>query len=209
MEMGEWAPSDEEGKVKRRKSEKHVPLVAVSQERRKPDDLLQLPVSRHGETGCVKFQERLQLFKEGLAGEPPDSRNVVVEHPAVERKDTTPDDMRVSSDEESTDLPTIANKSKRPNTSERAQSVYTVSQKIRIVKFVSSRQLPERNRPEARGDRCHHPQMFGDATTADHKVVSKEIESLVCIIVTQLWCGTFILFGYIATQRRTKLRNQR
>ena len=45
------------------------------------------------------------------------------------------------------------------------------------MKFVSSRQLPElpfRNRPEARRDRVHHPRKFGDALTADHKVLNDE-----------------------------------
>ena len=50
-----------------------------------------------------------------LSGEPADSHNVVVEQPVVEPQ--KPDDMRVSSEEESTDLPSIANRSRRPHTS--------------------------------------------------------------------------------------------
>ena len=61
--------------------------------------------------------EWLQLFKEGLSGEQPDAHNVVVEQPAVEPKEKTLGYINLSSEEESTDLPFIAERSKRPNTS--------------------------------------------------------------------------------------------
>ena len=47
----------------------------------------------------------------------PDTYNVAVELRAVESEEKTPNGMRVSSDEETTDLPLIAERSKRPNTS--------------------------------------------------------------------------------------------
>ena len=72
-------------------------------------------MSRHG---SHEVPERLQLDKEGLSREPPDSHSVVVEQlVVVEPQEKTPDDMRVSPEEESTDLPFIAERSKRPNTS--------------------------------------------------------------------------------------------
>ena len=64
-----------------------------------------------------KVPERLQPFKEGLSGEPPDSHSVFLEQLAGEPKQKTPDDTRRSSEEESTDLPSVANWSKRSHTS--------------------------------------------------------------------------------------------
>ena len=52
--------------------------------------------------------ERVQLSREGLSGNPPDSHNVVVEQPVVGPKEKIADDMRVSSEEETADLPFIA-----------------------------------------------------------------------------------------------------
>ena len=55
----------------------------------------------------------------------------------------TRDDMRVSSEEEFTDLLVFAKRSRRPNTKQaswQAQRTCTFSQNIRIVKFVSSRE---------------------------------------------------------------------
>ena len=70
---------------------------------------------RHPSTKRHKVPERLQFFKEGLSGEPPDPHNVVLEQPVFEPKEKTPDDTRVSSEAELTNLPFIA--PKRPNTS--------------------------------------------------------------------------------------------
>ena len=47
----------------------------------------------------------------------PDSHIVAVKQLDVEPKEKTPDDMRVSSEEESIDLPFFATRSKRANTS--------------------------------------------------------------------------------------------
>ena len=44
-------------------------------------------VSGHWETGRMRFQSGLQLFKEGLSGDLPDSYNVVVGQPAGEAKE--------------------------------------------------------------------------------------------------------------------------
>ena len=92
--------------------------------------------------GSHKVPERLQLDKEGLSREPPDSQSVVVEQlVVVEPQEKTTDDMRVSPEEESTDLPFIAERSKRPNTSKQfaATMFLHTFPKIRIVKSVSSR----------------------------------------------------------------------
>ena len=55
-----------------------------------------------------KVPKWLQPFKEGLSGEPPDTHNVVVEKSVVEPKEKTPDDMRVSTEKESANLPCVA-----------------------------------------------------------------------------------------------------
>ena len=52
--------------------------------------------------------------------------------------------------------------------------------KIRAVKIASSQRLPELRAViglEARGDRNHLPQKFGDAVTAGHNLLSEENES--------------------------------
>ena len=54
-----------------------------------------------------KVPDWLKLFDEGLSDQPPDLHHVVVEQPVVEPKEKTPDDMRVSSEEESTSLPLV------------------------------------------------------------------------------------------------------
>ena len=74
----------------------------------------------------------------------------------------------MSSEEESTDLPSIAERSKRPNTSKPTgrHNVFTHFQTMWIVKFVRSRTLPDL--------------LAGTAATADHKV-----RISVCSIVTQ------------------------
>ena len=69
-----------------------------------------------------------------------------MEQPEAEPKDKTPVEMRVSSDEESTDLPVFAERPQRPNTrtpTDRHNVFTHFPQTIRIVKSVSSRRLPE------------------------------------------------------------------
>ena len=39
-----------------------------------------------------------------------------------------------------------------------------------VCKLTKTARAPCRDHPEARGDRTHHPQKFGDATTPDHGV---------------------------------------
>ena len=116
-----------DGKVRRRKSENRVPMVAGSKEPRIPDDpsqesgdRFQIPGARSSRTcsrevlqSDVPHQEKpgqapgdrlhfpsvqaprypshkvpewLQLVKEGRSGEPPDSHNIVVEQPVVDRQ---------------------------------------------------------------------------------------------------------------------------
>ena len=89
-----------------------------------------------------------QLFEEGLSGEPPDSHSVVAGQPVDEPEEKTPDDMKVSSEAEATDLPFIAERSMRPNTNKQANwqaqfFFYTIAPEIRIAKSVSSPRLPE------------------------------------------------------------------
>ena len=58
--------------------------------------------------------------------------------------------------------------------------LYFFLQKVRIVKFcklTKTTRGPCRNRPDARGDCFHLPQIFGDAITADPEVLNDENES--------------------------------
>ena len=85
------------------------------------DERLHFPDVQAAGDWSHEVPERLQLDKEGPLCDPPpllfspDSHSVVVEPPVVEPKEKTLDDMSVSSEEESTDLPFVAERSKRPN----------------------------------------------------------------------------------------------
>ena len=129
---GEPPSSIEDGTVIRCKSQNHVPIVAVSEEPRFPDDpskasgdRLQMPGADHQETSREKLLNLMSQARRtqpsigdgGLSGELSHSHNVVVEQPAVEPEEKTLDERRVNSKEESTDLPVSAERSKRPNTS--------------------------------------------------------------------------------------------
>ena len=59
------------------------------------------------------FQNGSKPFGQGFSSKPPDSHHGVVEQPVVEPNEKTPDDMRVSSEGESTDLPLIEEKAQR------------------------------------------------------------------------------------------------
>ena len=61
------------------------------------------------ETSHRRFQSGLNFSK---SGETPDSHQIVVEQTVVEPKEKTPNDMMLSSEEESTHLPFIAERSK-------------------------------------------------------------------------------------------------
>ena len=133
-------------------------------------------------------------------------QNMVVGQPVVEPKEKTPDEMRVSSEEESTDLHVSAEMSKRPNTSKQTgrHKVFTPLPEdlnCQVRKLTKTTRAPCRNCLEARGGRTHLLQTFGDATTADHKVLKKKRISLVGI-VTQSWCRIFLL-GFNATHKES------
>ena len=105
-----------------------------------------------------KVPEPLQLFKEGLSGEPPELHDVVVDQPAVEPKGKTPDDMRVRSQEESSDLLVFAERSKRRTTRKPTgrHNVFThvpADPNCEVCKLTKTSRAPCRNRSEARGDR--------------------------------------------------------
>ena len=156
----------------------------------------------------------LEHFKENLSGEPTESHNVVVEQLAVGPQENTPDDLRVSSEEESIDLLFIADTSRRPNR-KKPTGRHNVSAHLpkdpdcEVCKFTHTTRAPCRNRPEARKYRVHHSQTFGDATRADHYFPKEENESRLqhrCVVVVE---DLYILLGFNAAQRRTKLRKQR
>ena len=92
-------------------------------------------MSRHWETGRIRVPGWLTLFEGGLSGEPPDTHNVVVEQLAVEPEEKTPDDMRVSSEEESADLPIDrrqVQETQHKQANRQAQCVYTFSQRAEL-----------------------------------------------------------------------------
>ena len=135
---------------------------------------------------------------EGFCGQSPDSENVSVEQSVVEPKETTPDDMSLSSEGKLTNLRVFEERSTGPKSSMptgQAQCFHT-----KVTRATC------RNCPKARGDRIHHPQKFGDAKTADHKIVDEENESRLqhrLAVVLQ-----DIPFGFNATLRRINLRRK-
>ena len=97
-------------------------IVAVTLEPRFPDvpakasgDRLQIPWCPSTSRPSHRVPEWLQLVEEGLDGERPDSQCRGGQTCSVAKRET-PDDMRVSSEEEPTDLLVFADRSKRPNT---------------------------------------------------------------------------------------------
>ena len=61
---------------------------------------------------CLRFQNGFNFSKNASQANPPDSHNVVMEQPVAEPKEKTPDDTRVSSEEESTDLLKVARRNR-------------------------------------------------------------------------------------------------
>ena len=115
-------------------------------------------VSRHRETGRIKFEDGFNLSKKASVVNPSDLHSVVVEQPVVEPKEKTPDDMRVSSEEESADLTHIAERSQRPTASKPTgrHDVFThvlEDPDWEVCNFSETTGAPCRNHPEARGDR--------------------------------------------------------
>ena len=64
------------------------------------------------ETSRTRFQSGFNISKKASLVNSPDSDNVVVEQPVVEPKEKTLVDMRMSSEEVSTDLPFVAERSR-------------------------------------------------------------------------------------------------
>ena len=133
-----------------------MPIVAVSTVRRVPDDpsrpsgdRLHFPVVQALGDRWHKGPEWLQPFKEGLSGESPR---------LTQCRGGTTDDMRVSSEEESTNLPFVADRAKRPNTSKPTgrHSIFAHFPKgpnSEVCKITETTRTPCRNRLGARGDR--------------------------------------------------------
>ena len=73
-----------------------------------------------------------------------------------------------------------------------------------VCKLTNTTRAPYRNRPEARGDRVHHPQKLGDAIAVDHKVLNEENKSRLqhrCAVVVQ------DLYSYGIQRYPTKNKN--
>ena len=110
-------------KVIRCKPEIHVPTGAVCKELRHPTSPKRRQATdcesqepEHWEIGREWFWKGCNFLKKAFLVNPSDSHNVLVEQPEVKPKEQTPDEMRVSSKDQSTDLPGFAERSKRPNT---------------------------------------------------------------------------------------------
>ena len=109
-----------------------------------------------------------------------DSHNVVVEQLVVEPQEKICDEMRVSSEDELTDLRVFAERSKRPHTTNQVAGTMFLHMflKIRIVKSASSQRLLE-----LRGIAGQHEETvfiyrkFWVLKTADHTVLSEENDS--------------------------------
>ena len=119
-------------------------------------------------------------------------------------KRKTPDDMRVRSEEESTDLLSIANGSKRPHTSKptgwhNVLTHFPIDPDCEVFKLTETSRAPCRNRQKV-GDRVHHPHIFLVMLSRRITQFSVRRSHLVSNIVTQAWCRTFILIGFKATQ---------
>ena len=82
-----------------------MPNVAGSKEPRTPDDLSsalgdRLQVPDRQEIGRQRLHGGFNLSKKAFYGELSDSHNVVVDQPIVEPRKKSPDDVRVTSEEE-------------------------------------------------------------------------------------------------------------
>ena len=124
-----------------------------------------------------KVPQLLQYFKEGFSGKPSGSHNVVVEHSEAEQQEKTLDDMRVSSEEEATDL-FISRRigPGHPNTSKPSDkhNVLTRCPKdptCEVSELTKSTRAPCKNRPK------------NDAYLANMRFPMKR-KNLVCSIVT-------------------------
>ena len=143
----------------------------------------------------MRFQSGFNCSKKAyLVNLPaPDSHSVLVEQPVVEAKEKTPDDLRVSSEEESTVL--SKKDFRRPNTSEpTGRHIFTHFPKDpdwEVCKLTDTTRALCRNCPEARGDRIHLPQKIGDGKMVDSKVVKEEERISFYSIVAQTWRRTF------------------
>ena len=106
----------------------------------------------------MRFQTGFNFSKKA-SGELAVSHNVVVE-PVVEPNEKTLNDVRVISEEESTDLPFTAEKSKRPTKRKPTDRHYVSTHFPRdpnceVCKLTKTTRASCRNRPDARGDRIH------------------------------------------------------
>ena len=113
--------------------------------------------------------------------------------------------MRVSSEEESTDLHVSAEMSKRPNTSKQTgrHKVFTPLPEdlnCQVRKLTKTTRAPCRNCLEARGGRTH---LLQHLVMLQQRIIrfSKKRISLVGI-VTQSWCRIFLL-GFNATHKES------
>ena len=90
--------------------------------------------------------------------------------------------MKVSSEEESTDLLVFADRSKRPITRKltgrhNAFTLFLKDPNCEVCELTRTTGAPCRNRPEAGGCCTRHPPKFSNARTADHQFLNEERES--------------------------------
>ena len=140
-------------------------------------DRMHMPGVQAAGDRSQKVPQLLQYFKEGFSGKPSGSHDVVVELSEAEQQEKTLDDMRVSSEEEATDLfisrrispghPNTSKPSDRHNVLTRCPKDPTCE----VSELTKSARAPCRNRPE------------NDAYLANMRFPMKR-KNLVCSIVT-------------------------
>ena len=107
----------------------------------------------------------------------------------------TPDDLRVSSEVESGELRGKVPETKHKQANWQVPCGCTVpltNPNCEVSKHTKTTGAPCRNRPEACGDRIHHPRKFCDGITADLKVLNAENESRLLLryaVVMQRLCS--------------------
>ena len=178
-------------------------------------------VSRHRETGRIRFEDGFNLSKKAsLVNLPPPSLPllpthtvVVVEQPVVEPKEKTPDDTRGELRRRISRSSSYRRKvpeTRRKQTNWQARCFLHMFLKIQIgCNLSETTGAPCRNHPEARGDRAHHPKFFGNVFTSDHKVLGQENESRLQHRYAGRGAGPFFFLDPMLPNETKTLRRKR
>ena len=151
--------SSHEGDQSRRVLQSDIPSHGQAKHR-VTECISQVP--EHRETRRTRFQNGFNLSKKASPLNPPTHTMMLMEQPVVEPTETTPDDVRVSSEEESTDLASDADRYKIPNTRKPTgrHNFWThvpIHLNCEVCKLTETTRFPCRKRRETRGDRINLP----------------------------------------------------